>query len=58
MAHKVGGMSWSPLPGRMGVEWPVMDVHAPRTAADISPFVVSGLHADSVTGARVQQVTL
>jgi len=45
-------------PGRRADEGDLGDAATTWTPADISPFIVTGLQADSVTGARVQQVAL
>lgn len=45
-------------PGRREDEGDVADAVATWSPADIAPFIVVGLHADSVTGARVQQGAL
>jgi len=45
-------------PGRREGEGDTADALATWTPADVAPFIVSGLHADSVTGARVQQAAL
>jgi hypothetical protein len=45
-------------PGRQAGEGDHTDTVSTWTPADLFPFVKSGLHADSVTGARVQQAAL
>lgn len=45
-------------PGRRDHEGDETDAVTTWTPADITPFIISGLNADSVTGARVQQAAL
>lgn len=45
-------------PARQADEGDESDSVSTWTAADVSPFIVIGLHADSVTSARVQQAAL
>lgn len=45
-------------PARRDGEGDAVDAVATWTPADVAPFIVSGLQADSVTGARVQQASL
>lgn len=45
-------------PGRKDGEGDETDAATTWTANDVIPFIVHGLHADTVTGARVQQAAL
>jgi len=45
-------------PARRDGEGDAVDAVATWTPADVAPFIASGLQADSVTGARVQQASL